>query len=290
MTGAVTAQPDSPLTLALSERWLDAGRARTAGFRLALAVALAGHLFLGILLVGGFDGLLGGLLGSGREGRRPVGDKAGEIDGVAAEVIDAAEFNKRFIAFNAGRASSDSEAQPQKPAEKSEPQPKPEEEPAAAQKPADGWEPAQPTPQRQEETKRQETKPPREASPEQRPALTEAEMRELVAQSVEDLQSALVSVSTPGAARLGEASPYVREVIRTLKNHMPRPTGMKGKVLLQLAIGAGGAIEAIRIVHSSGRPDLDRFVIERVARTRLAAPPATATVRERVFQISYEYN
>jgi TonB family protein len=320
MTGPLTAQSDDPLTLALDERWLDPGRARGVGFRLAIAAALAGHLFLGALLMGGFDGLLGAILGPGRGAQRPIGDKAGEIDGVAAEVIDAAEFNKRYISFKAGRAEAESEAQPQKPAERAEPKPevqpeaqlpeeKPQGEQAATEKPADGWMPVEPKPTPVEQAQREarahekktpdempkkekprEDERPREPQPAQRPMFSEAEMQQIVTQSVEDLQSALVSVSTPGAARLGEASPFVRGVIRTLKNQMPRPPGMKGKVVVQLLIGATGEIEAIRVVRPSGRPDLDRFVVERVAKTKLAAPPATASMRERLFQISYEYN
>lgn len=290
MTGEVTAQPDDPLTLALTERWLDPGRNRIAGFRRAFAVALAGHLILGVLLTGGFDGLLGGLLGPGRDSRRAIGDKAGEIDGVAAEVIDAAEFNKRYVSFNPGRAQAETEAQAQQPAHKAAAQPDKQNEPVADLKPADGWEPVQPTSEPREERPPQEAKPRTQTQPAQQPLFSEAEMREIITQSVEDIQSALVSVSTPGAARLGEASPFVRAVIRILKNHMPRPSGMKGKVLLQLFVGPAGDIEAIRVARSSGRADLDRFVIERVARTKLPAPPATASPRERLFQISYEYN
>jgi protein TonB len=223
--------------------------------------------------------------------RRPIGDKAGEVDGVAAEVIDAAEFNKRYIAFKAGKAEAESEAEPQKPAEKAEPPPKPAEEPVSAPKVADGWVPVEPTSEPREEKPSDKKPTPRhEPTSAQKPVLTEAEMRELVTQSVEDLQSALVSVSTPGLARLGEASPFVRSVIRILKNTMPKPAGMRGRVLIQLMVGASGDIEAIRVARSSGRPELDRFVLERVAKTKLAPPPATASPRERIFQISYEYN
>lgn len=319
MTGSSTIESDAPLTLALDARWLDSNHVRDAGFRIALVVAIVSHLFLGAVLTGGLDGLLGGILGPGRETRRQVGDAKGEIDGVAAEVIDAAEFNKRFISFKTGKADAEADGRPQPPAEKSrpqpetkpvekaEPQPEPDTERAAALNPADGWEAAEPTPRPNEEktekkpedqpleTPKAREKPHKEKTHEEKtaaenPVLTEAEMRDLVTQSVEDLQSALVTVSTPGAARLGEASPYVRGVIRTLKNNMPKPRGMKGKVVIQLAIGATGEIEAIRVVRSSGRPALDRVVVEGVFKTRLAPPPATATPRERIFQIGYEYN
>ncbi len=71
-----------------------------------------------------------------------------------------------------------------------------------------------------------------------------------------------------------------------------------GKYLIERKLGEGGfsvvyqakdSIEGIRVVKGSGRPELDRFVAERVYRTRLAPPPATASLRERLFQISYEY-
>ena len=317
MTGSSTSQSDAPLTLALDARWLDASRVRDVGFRIALVVAVASHLFFGAGLTGRLHWLLRGVFGPRRGARREIGDAKGEIDGVAAEVIDAAEFNKRFISFKTGNADAEADARPQPPAEKSqphpeakpeekvEPRPEPETKPAAALDPADGWEAAEPTPRKQEdktakkpvedtaekpETQDKPHDPRKETARTESPVLSEAEMRDLVTQSVEDLQSALVTVSTPGAARLGEASPYVRGVIRTLKNSMPRPRGMKGKVVIQLAIGANGDIEAIRVVRSSGRPALDRIVVEGVYRTKLIPPPATASPRERIFQIGYEYN
>ena len=302
MIGPSTAPSDEPLALALDGRWLDAGRARRAGFQLALAGAVASHLVLGAALTGGLDGIWTALGGGETRSQRPIGDPAGQIEGVAAEVIDSAEFDKRFISFKAGNAAADAEAAPQQPMQPAEPPStavaKPEPEAVAELKPADGWAPSAATPEpRQPEKQSPETpaprakeKPAEPRKPEPQEALTDAEMRELLSQTMEDLQSSVVAVSAPGAAKLGEASPFVRSVIRTLKSNMPKPVGMKGNVVIQLVVGVTGEIEAIRVVRSSGRPELDRLVAERVLKTRLAAPPPTASLRERVFQITYAYN
>lgn len=299
MTGPSSAPSDDPLTTALAERWQVAGRANVMGFRLGLVVALAGHLLLGTALTGGLDALWVALGGAAPAAVKRIGDERGTIDGVSAELIDAAEFNKRYIAFKAGTGEADSEAAPRQPAQDAKPQPaepeKPAEQPVAELKPGDGWAPSavSPTPDkppsRKPDQQAKET-PPEPAKPEPQKALTEAEMRELLAQSMDEVASSLVAVSAPGAARLGEASPFVKSVIRTLKSNMPRPAGMKGNVVIQLIVGVTGEIEGLRIVKSSGRPELDRLVAERVYKTRLASPPATASLRERLFQITYSYN
>ena len=120
--------------------------------------------------------------------------------------------------------------------------------------------------------------------------LSQAEMAELLASTMEDLQGGAVAVATPGAARLGDASPFVRSVIRTLKQTMPRGLGVKGSVTIQLVVSDVGTVEAIRVVKSSGRPDLDRLVLERVGATRLAVPAKDTPMRERMLQITYDYN
>jgi len=299
MTALSLATSDEPLVLASDERWHEAERARVGGLRRAVAVALAGHLVLGTAMVGGFDGVLSALFGMERPSQSRIGDERGRIDGVSAEIIDAAEFNSRYVAFKAGNAEADSEATAQPPSQKAEPpraEPNtPPEEMVAALKSADGWEPSAKAavPDRPEPPKAETPPKERQAEPKKpdlQPALTDAEARELLEQTMEDLQSAMVSVSAPGAARLGEASPYVRGVIRTLKSNMPKPAGMKGDVVIQLVVGASGAVEGVRVVKSSGKPELDRLVAERVFKTRLAAPPATASLRERAFQITYSYN
>lgn len=293
MTGPSTATSDDPLLLSLDERWHEAGRAHVAGLRRAIAAAVVVHLVIGTAMVGGFDGLLSGLIGIERRTQNRIGDERGQIDGVAAEIIDAAEFNKRFVSFKPGNAEADADAAPKPPSQRAETQraePEPPEQVVADLKPADGWAPSaqKGVPDRPDPPTKE--RPPEQRPQEAQPPLTDAEARQLVEQTMEDLQGAQVSVSAPGAARLGEASPYVRSVIRTLKRNMPKPAGMKGDVVIQLVVGATGAVEGVRVVKSSGKPELDRFVSERVFKTRLAPPPPTASLRERAFQITYSYN
>lgn len=302
---AATSGHGEALPHALDARWAEAAPSDAVRLRIGVAVALSVHLLLATAITGGFDGVLGALgLPTAAPRPPPIGDKSGAIDGVSAEVIDAAEFNKRYVAFKAGRGEVDSEAAPrQPPPQDAAPQPAdaptPSEQPVAELKPGDGWAPSAHTAALPEPEPRPKEKPPEQRpqekqaeprKPAPQPALTDAEVRELLAQSMDDVQSSLVSVSAPGAAKLGEASPFVKSVIRTLKSNMPRPRGMTGNVVIQLVVGATGEIEGIRVVRSSGRPELDRLVMERVYKTRLAAPPPTASLRERLFQITYSYN
>ncbi|MGE0700750.1 MAG: TonB family protein [Hyphomicrobiaceae bacterium] len=306
----MTVPPESeavvPITPSADARWAAAEVASRRPLQAAAAAALALHLLAGAALMGGLDGLLAAMGLPTLAQPKPIGDERGHLDGVAAEIVDAAELKQRYIAFEAGKAEAEAEARrppaqaeapqaaaPEEKVEDAKPEPAPE---ASKPEPAPLAAPLKSTTQAdkpKEKPAEKAAEKPAEKPPEKRVAetvMSDAEMRQLVEQTVEDIQSSLVSVSTPGAARLGEASPFVRAVIRTLKANMPRSQGLKGNVLVQLAIGDDGRIAAIRVVRSSGRPELDRLVVERVARTQLTPPPATATPRERVFQITYSYN
>lgn len=263
------------LTPRLDERWLGVDAPRGWRSRLGPAVAVVAHLIVFGGATGAFDGAWRAILGSPPPSHaKPLsGDRAGALDGVAAEIIDAVEFNRRYVSFDPGRAEADAKPAVQSPPQDVNPeQPEPK---AAEAAPGDGWAPARPEPVR-EKAKTE-------------PALTATEASELLAQTMEDLQGSAALVSTPGAARLGEASPYVRSVLRTLKASMPRPPGLRGTVVIQLVVATAGGVEAVRIVRSSGNPALDRVVAEGVLKTRIAAPPASAPPRERMFQVSYEY-
>jgi TonB family protein len=268
-------------------RWDGGDQGRGWWHRPPALAAFASYLLLATLLTGGFDGALHSLFGVRFAGDqpRPIGDKAGFADGIAAEVIDAAELDRRYIAFEKGRAEADSRPEARPP-----PALKPLSEPdaEARDKPADGWAPssqkATPEPQR-------ERKPPQETTTASLPpVLSESEMKALVEQTMEDLQGGAMLVATPGAARLGEASPFVRGVIRILKRAMPRaPRGTRGEVVLRFLVGENGQVAALRILRPSGRPELDRHVAESVMRTALVAPPPGTPERERVFTITYDY-
>ena len=274
-------EPENLRTPALDTRWDDTAIPNLGRVRLALSVALAVHLLVIWIAAGGLEALFVGQRGAAPKSAapKPIGDLAGVLDGVAAEIIDAAELDKRYISFRAGRAAADSEAAAA--AAKSQPQPPSPPPSAIAEQPAkdipgEGEQPAQPKTRKPE--------------PSDRAVLTQAEMAELLASTMEDLQGGAVAVAAPGAARLGDASPFVRSVIRILKQTMPRGLGVKGSVTIQLVVSEAGTVEAIRVVKSSGRPDLDRLILERVGATRLAVPARDTPMRERMLQITYDYN
>jgi TonB family protein len=59
---------------------------------------------------------------------------------------------------------------------------------------------------------------------------------------------------------------------------------------VQFLISPAGSVDAARIARSSGIPELDRLVLERIISTKFAQPASTTTQEEPKSQICYEYN
>jgi TonB family protein len=246
-------------------------------FLLAVLAAVTLHLLSFWIAAGGPRSLIAGFLPPPTAASKQIGDTAGSIEGISAEVIDAAEFDRKYVSFRAGKDAEDSET------------------PAASAKPAER--PAEPQPQAKPEDRLETSALPapppegrRPEPPQERPVFSAAEIERIVSGSVQDIQGVVVAIEKAGAAKLGEASPYVRSVVRKLKETMPRKPGLKGTVTVQFLISPAGSVEAARIARSSGVPELDRLVLERIITTKFAQPASTTTQQERKFQISYEYN
>ena len=281
------------ITAALVERWTHA-RERDDRFLLAVAIALAVHMTPLVAVTGGWWGL-------GQPAEMTTGDAAGSKDGINVEVIDAAEFDKRYVSFGKGQDHSDSE-----PARAS-----PEQQPVQRQDAAEPMKQQEPSEQQEpkdkQEAQRQSEPPPADARPEPalRPSLpptpppkqktapsqqfTEREIAEIVQSARQDFQDAVLSSSSASEARLGQASEYVRGIFRLLKQTMPKSSGTKGVVRIGLILADDGSIAWLGVLRSSGSPELDRMVIERIRTTRYPPPPRNAPMRERKFQVSYEY-
>jgi TonB family protein len=279
MTESSPANVLDTITPERETRWFDPEGQRDRRAVAALAVALAAHLLVAWILAGGASMLLAAMFGvsAGKAHPKPIGDKAGVVDGIAAEVIDAAEFDKRYISYKAGRDRADNEARPAAPPPKSAPP----ETTASIEKPVPDapGEVADPSSRKAQARK-----------PAAREAFTEAEIEELLAASIEEITGGVSAIAAPGQARLGEASPFVRGVLRILKRSMPRKVSAKGVVVVHFLVGDTGAVEAIRIVRSSGHPGLDRAIVDSVRATRLTPPPPNTPPRERMFQIAYDYH
>lgn len=281
--------------------------------RFVIAIALAVFLHLMPVIVGA------GLLLSGieidlrSETERGIGDPNGSAEGVNVEVIDAAEYQNKYLSFSAGKDKIDQEAtigsaaRPKVEASKPEPQPDKAEKPQP-EKQAEETAEAAPPQKDKTETKDLETtgipppKPeaepkaepkaeprPRQAAPAQR-TLSEAEIDEIIQTARQDFQSAAQMSSKAALAAMGNASPFVKGVLRKLKATMPKSKGMRGTLVVRLVIGDDGAVAWVGIPRSSGNPELDKLVAEAVRATRFDVPGPGVPMRERKFEITYEYD
>ena len=262
MASTTAAALARPLWAALLSRWQRVRSLEERRFSLAIAAAV----FIHMLPVLAATGILVPSIFVPPPKPPGAGDPAGVIDGVNVETIDAAEYDRRYLSFNAGRDAADTE-----PAETT---------PSKAQPPQQ----AMPTPQ----VKPPEPPPPEANAPGAAP-LTEADVAEILAATKLDMESFVQSTSKASIANQGQASEFVRAVLRKLKQTMPTPKGLRGILVIRLIVSETGDVEQVAVTQSSGRPELDKLVLERVRATRLVAPGKTTPARERFFQITYEY-
>ena len=277
-----------PLAIELVIERLDALRVRAVRVSrdghsvppIALAVAAGFHVLALWVAAGGLAALLVAVGVATGPDEDVVGDPAGKLDGIGAEIIDAAELDKRYLSFGKGQGAVESETAATA-TRSSEP-------PPVSQQPADET-PIEKADLPAPAPAPRPTTPPR-PQPQPTTTISQAEIDEIVAATRPDANGAVFALSAGSEARLGNASEYVRSVLRVLKREMPRSIGVKGSVVLQFIVSPTGDIQQIRLAQSSGRPELDRHVFERVRTTHLVAPAATTPKRERMFQITYEYN
>ncbi len=97
----------------------------------------------------------------------------------------------------------------------------------------------------------------------------------------------------PAAAAGGGGSSAVQFVraalLRLLGEHFDYPwiarrEGWEGEVRLALRVGAGGRVSALRVVHTSGYPVLDRAALRSARRIR-AVPDAAARLHGRAVEV-----
>lgn len=309
--------PAAPSPRALADglaAWWSRLRARDDD-RFVLAIGLALALHLAPFVVGA------GLLLSGieidlrSETEKRIGDPNGSPEGVNVEVIDAKEYQNKYLSFSAGKDKIDQEAtigsveRPKVEASKPKPEPQPEKaEKPQPEKQAQEQAEAEPPQKDKTETKDLETagipppKPeakqkaepkaeprPRQAAPAQR-TLSEAEIDEIIQTARQDFQSAAQMSSKAALAAMGNASPFVRSVLRKLKATMPKSRGMRGTLVARLVIGDDGAVVWVGIPRSSGNPELDKLVAEAIRTTRFDVPGPGVPMNERKFEITYEYD
>ncbi len=252
---------------ALRRRWADPRTRDSDCFLLAVIAALLLHALPVVMVAGGWG------IGGPVSVEVRAGDPAGSKDGVSVEVIDAAEYDRRYVSFSKGRDAADAapapsaarQPQPQQPAP-SPPQPKSEVPAREAPGPVAA---------------------PRKVAP---PAkLSEADIAEILENARQDLEGSVSLSSQASLARQGQASDYVKGVMRRLKQTMPKPSGLKGSVVIGIIMSPAGAVAWVGVLKSSGVPMLDTLVAERVRSTQFTAPANGVPPGERTFQVTYEY-
>ncbi|WP_072391687.1 energy transducer TonB [Hyphomicrobium sp. CS1GBMeth3] len=158
-------------------------------------------------------------------------------------------------------------------------------QPAEAAKPA-------PEPSPKPEAKQEPAKPveKREAQPaKKKPAQKQARLDP----SPKDFENAPPGRSAgatrpPGITRSGENDEFGRAVIRALRQTMPPPRGIFGRVTVRLILTPNGDLAEVQMLEASGT-NLDQSVVFAAKQTYFPLPPYNATVADRTFTIRYVY-
>ena len=93
----------------------------------------------------------------------------------------------------------------------------------------------------------------------------------------------------PGVTRSGENDEFGRGVIRALRQTMPSPSGVLGRVTVRLFLSENGNLLDVRVIISAGDPYLDQSVVFAVKQASFPLPPAGSTLSDRTFLVSYIY-
>jgi TonB family protein len=92
----------------------------------------------------------------------------------------------------------------------------------------------------------------------------------------------------PGITRSGENDDFGRGVIRALRQTMPAPQGIFGRVTVRLILNENGDLAEVRVLDASGT-SLDQSVVFATKQTYFPLPPYNSTLADRTFMITYVY-
>ena len=90
------------------------------------------------------------------------------------------------------------------------------------------------------------------------------------------------------AASAGAANAYAQTVLETLAKSRPRTTaGVRGTVRVGFTVARSGAVDAARVIASSGETVLDEAVLEAVRSVRFPEPPPHLAAAQLSYEIPY---
>ena len=256
------------------------GRAVERSLLLALLGSLTLHLapfaavLLGVMTLGGGES----------DTQHRLGDEAGRPDGINVEIINAEEYDRRYVSHTDGKGTGNEDAMPATAAtaSKATPTEVPPEKPKQPQSA-----PAEAPPTEVPPTEAPPTKAP--PKPEVADALTSQEAEQLVRSAQSELTSIVDASSRASLAAQGSASPAMRTIMRKLKRAMPSSNVTQGFLVVRIVLSADGGVASVGVLQSSGKPELDKRVVASI-RGALAPDPSTHLApKERLLQITYEY-
>ena len=236
---------------------------------------------------------------------RGLGDPTGEHDGIAIEIVDAADLDSRnSVAMPESPPPSTGSVQPQpEPRQSQQPKPEPQQQPPAE---AEATPPPEPPPPpvpalnkatAVEKVPDQPTppEPPKKPAPKTPPSKSASASRpqDPLELSLPDSTFSPTSYSPgfarpPGITRSGENDEFGRGVIRALRRTMPGSDRL-GQVTIRLLLSETGNIIEVRLMRSGGDPVMDQNVVFAAKQASFPIPPAGSTVVDRTFLVTYVY-
>ena len=229
--------------------------------------------------------------------QRQLGEPGGSPDGISVEIIDEADLMSRSSVpqeqaggkpVDAGAIAQPAQPQPQQPQEVTPTPPSP---PAQDQKSllsslddkaADLFALPDPTPkQSPSASAKSAPRPKMQLDPPERMSMPGG---------IATAPGRAAAVARPaGVTRSGENDDFGRGVIRALRQTMPSPRGLLGRVTVRLFLNENGNLTDVRIMKSAGNVELDQSVLFATKQTSFPIPPNRSTENDRVFLVTYIY-
>jgi periplasmic protein TonB len=231
------------------------------------------------------------IIGIARSSDRRVGEPEGSSSGISVELVDAADLLSRST------VQSPSDPSPAGPGSVAPPPPQPAAVPSppravepqtAAAPPIEVERPSPLSPPAP--TVKEKTPPPAKAKPKPPPEPSPPLQLEFPDAMIAPSGHSAAVMRPPGVTRSGENDDFGRGVIRALRQTMPAPSGILGRVTIRLFLSETGNLADLRLIRSAGDPILDQNVMFAVKQASFPIPPAGATVPDRTFLVTYVYH
>jgi protein TonB len=280
---------------AVAKRTLAARRAQERRFWIGVGCATLVHamLFVGV---------------NSSSSMREMGDAAGSREGIAIEIVDAADLESRnsvSLPDSPPPSTGSVQPQPQPQPQPQRPQPQPEQPqqpPAEAEAAPPPEPPPPPVPALKKTTAVEKApdqptppEPPKKQTPKTPPTKSASLPRphDPLELSLPDSTFSPTTYSPgfarpAGITRSGENDEFGRGVIRALRRTMPGSDRL-GQITIRLFLSETGNIVEVRLVRSGGDPIMDQNVVFAAKQSSFPIPPAGATVVDRTFLVTYVY-